>query len=102
MVPKVSCGWRVTGRSSILELWPGKPLFLNLRLTSRVHTMSLGRTFLINELRRLELRFHPDSPGDEKAIEYIRAAIQSLAPKPVRPQRLIESGLPTHLRTKAY
>ena len=50
--------------------------------------MSLGRAFLINELRRLETRFHPDGPDDEIAVEYIRAAIQALSPKVATPKRL--------------
>jgi len=40
--------------------------------------MSVGRFFLINELKRLEMHFYPDSSGDEEAIEYIRAAIRAL------------------------
>lgn len=56
--------------------------------------MSLGRLFLINELRRLEMRFHPDNSSDEQAIEYIRAAIQALAPQSVRkPEPALQSQL---------
>jgi hypothetical protein len=40
--------------------------------------MSVGRLFLINELKRLEMHFYPDGSGDEEAIEYIRAAIWAL------------------------
>jgi hypothetical protein len=43
--------------------------------------MSVGRSFLINELKRLEFRFHPDGPVEEQAIGYIRAAIQALTAK---------------------
>jgi len=60
--------------------------------------MSLGRLFLINELRRLEMRFHPDSSREEQAIEYIRAAIQALAPQSARKP---EPALPPQLRAKA-
>ena len=40
--------------------------------------MSVGLFFLINELKRLEMRFYPDNSGDEEAIEHIRAAIRAL------------------------
>jgi hypothetical protein len=60
--------------------------------------MSLGRLFLINELRRLEMRFHPDNSGDEQAIEYIRAAIQALAPPSARKP---ETAMPLQLGAKA-
>lgn len=59
--------------------------------------MSLGRSFLINELRRLELRFHPDSSCDEQAVEYIRAAIQALAQKSVTEKKPVEAVLPPSL-----
>ena len=60
--------------------------------------MSLGRSFLINELRRLELRFHPDSLRDEQAIEYIRAAIRALTPQSFGENRCIEPGRATEIR----
>jgi hypothetical protein len=60
--------------------------------------MSLGRLFLINELRRLEMRFHPDNSGDEEAVEYIRAAIQALAPQSARNP---EPDLPSYFTPKA-
>ncbi len=63
--------------------------------------MSLGRAFLINELRRLETRFHPDGPDDEIAVEYIRAAIQALSPTAAAPKRTIESPVQPPLRKKA-
>ena len=63
--------------------------------------MSLGRAFLINELRRLEMRFHPDGPDDEIAIEYIRAAIQSLSPKTATLDQTIEDQAQSRLRKKA-
>jgi hypothetical protein len=63
--------------------------------------MSLGRLFLINELRRLEMRFHPDSSSDEQAIEYIRAAIQALAPPSASHKRSMVPALPPQLRAKA-
>ena len=63
--------------------------------------MSLGRAFLINELRRLEMRFHPDGPDDEIAVEYIRAAIQSLSPKAANSKRTIEDPVQPQLRKKA-
>jgi len=63
--------------------------------------MSLGRAFLINELRRLEMRFHPDGPDDEIAVEYIRAAIQALSPNTATLNQAIEDQAPSRLRKKA-
>ena len=60
--------------------------------------MSLGRSFLINELRRLELRFHPDSLRDEQAVEYIRAAIRALTPQSSNERRCIEQAARTEIR----
>jgi len=67
----------------------------------RKKTMSLGRSFLINELKRMEFRFHPDGPGDEQAIEYIRAAIRALTANPAAQERPQESAMPGQLRPKA-
>ena len=63
--------------------------------------MSLGRAFLINELQRLEMRFHPDGPDDEIAVEYIRAAIQALRPKTASHDQTIEHQPQPQLRKKA-
>jgi hypothetical protein len=63
--------------------------------------MSLGRAFLINELRRLEMRFHPDGPDDEIAVEYMRAAIQALIPKTGPLDQTMEHQTQPHLRKKA-
>ena len=60
--------------------------------------MSLGRSFLINELRRLELRFHPDSLRDEQAVEYIRAAIRALSPQSSSEKRTVGPALTTEIR----
>lgn len=60
--------------------------------------MSLGRHFLINELRRLELRFHPDSLRDEQAVEYIRAAILALTPQSSSEKRSMGQPQPTEIR----
>ena len=63
--------------------------------------MSLGRAFLVNELRRLEARFHPDGPDDEIAVEYMRAAIEALNPKTANPKQTMEDQLQPQLRKKA-
>jgi hypothetical protein len=63
--------------------------------------MSLGRAFLVNELRRLEMRFHPDGADDEMAVEYIRAAIQALNPKAATPKQTLEDSAQPQLRKKA-
>ncbi len=63
--------------------------------------MSLGRAFLMNELRRLEMRFHPDGPDDEIAVEYIQAAIQALGPRAATPKRTLEDSIQPQLRKKA-
>ena len=60
--------------------------------------MSLGRSFLINELKRLELRFRPDSLRDEQAVEYIRAAIRALTPQSSIEKSCIEPGRATEIR----
>ncbi|HSM86710.1 MAG TPA: hypothetical protein VLT16_11185 [Candidatus Limnocylindrales bacterium] len=41
--------------------------------------MSVSRQFLLNELNRLEFRFHPDGRQDEEALEHIRAASRALS-----------------------
>ncbi len=63
--------------------------------------MSLGRAFLINELRRLETRFHPDGRDDEIAVEYMRAAIEALNPKAASPTRTTNEQIQPQLRKKA-
>jgi hypothetical protein len=63
--------------------------------------MSLGRAFLVNELRRLEMRFHPDGPDDEMAVEYMRAAIQALSPKAATSNRTVDHPAQPQLRKKA-
>jgi hypothetical protein len=63
--------------------------------------MSVGRLFLINELKRLEMHFYPDSLGDEEAIEYIRAAIRALTIHSVREKTPPNPALPSEIRKKA-
>jgi hypothetical protein len=63
--------------------------------------MSVGRAFVINELRRLEMHFHPDGPDDEIAVEYMRAAIQALNPKAANSNQTIEDLVQPQLRKKA-
>jgi len=63
--------------------------------------MSVGRLFLINELKRLEMHFYPDSSGDEEAIEYIRAAIRALTAQSVSERARTKPAPPAELRKKA-
>jgi hypothetical protein len=63
--------------------------------------MSVGRLFLINELKRLELHFYPDSSGDEEAIEYIRAAIRALTAQSVSERSRTKPAPPAELRKQA-
>jgi hypothetical protein len=90
---------RAKFRSGTVAL--GKPLFLNLPLSSWEHTMSVGRLFLINELKRLEMHFYPDSSGDEEAIEHIRAAIRALAAQSFSERSRIKPAAFSQLRKKA-
>jgi hypothetical protein len=63
--------------------------------------MSVGRLFLINELKRLEMHFYPDSTGDEEAIEYIRAAIRALTAQGVSERAPTKPSGFSQLRKKA-
>jgi hypothetical protein len=63
--------------------------------------MSVGRLFLINELKRLEMHFYPDSSGDEEAIEYIRAAIRALTAQGVSERAPTKPSGFSQLRKKA-
>jgi len=63
--------------------------------------MSVGRFFLINELKRLEMHFYPDSSGDEDAIEYIRAAIRALTAQSFTERERAKPAAFSQLRRKA-
>jgi hypothetical protein len=41
-------------------------------------SMSISRKFVINELRRLEFRFYPDSEADKQAMKCITEAVRLL------------------------
>ena len=82
MIAKVSCLEACKVKVSFSGRSGRKPLFLNFPLIDYWKPMSVGRSFVVNELKRLEFRFHPDGPGDEQAIEHIRAAIRALTAKP--------------------